>query len=118
MGNRRTTPPCGENRPSVAPGAADAVSGGAYPMVKLVVEWCAAALLLVLAAPVIACLAVLLKCTSEGPVYYSQMRLGLNGAPFRIFKLRTMTHRCEATTGPVWSTAYDPRVTRVGRWLR
>ncbi|MDZ4754978.1 MAG: sugar transferase [Phycisphaerae bacterium] len=89
-----------------------------YAVAKLLVEWLLALVLLLLAAPVIAGLALLLKCTSAGPVCYSQIRLGLNGTPFRIFKLRTMTHGCEATTGPVWSCAPDPRITTVGRWLR
>lgn len=92
--------------------------GGAYAGVKASVEWVAALLLLVLAMPVLACLAAVLKCTSRGPVLYSQMRLGVGGRPFRLYKLRTMTHCCEEKTGPVWSLAGDPRVTKVGRWLR
>jgi lipopolysaccharide/colanic/teichoic acid biosynthesis glycosyltransferase len=58
------------------------------------------------------------KLNSPGPVHYSQIRLGRGGRPFRIYKLRTMTHRAESATGPVWARVDDPRVTRVGRWLR
>jgi lipopolysaccharide/colanic/teichoic acid biosynthesis glycosyltransferase len=83
-----------------------------------VVEWVAALAMLFMSVPIIAALAILLKTTSKGPVFYSQMRLGRNGREFRIYKLRTMTHKCESTTGPVWSIGDDPRVTRVGRWLR
>jgi lipopolysaccharide/colanic/teichoic acid biosynthesis glycosyltransferase len=75
-------------------------------------------MMLVLASPVLACLGLLLKWESPGPVLYTQTRLGRGGKQFRIYKLRTMTHRCEAATGPVWSLDGDPRITRVGKWLR
>ena len=45
-------------------------------------------------------------------------RTGLGGRPFRIYKLRTMLHDCERETGPVWASAHDRRVTRVGKILR
>jgi lipopolysaccharide/colanic/teichoic acid biosynthesis glycosyltransferase len=93
-------------------------SARAYMPVKCTLEWCAALLLLIVAVPVIAVLGILLKLTSPGPIFYSQMRLGLNGRAFRIYKLRTMTHLCEATTGPVWSVYPDPRITPIGKWLR
>jgi lipopolysaccharide/colanic/teichoic acid biosynthesis glycosyltransferase len=91
---------------------------GAYLRLKPAMEWAAALLLLVMVAPLLAGLALLVKFTSAGPVFYSQLRLGRSGRRFRIHKLRTMIHDCEAATGPVWSMADDPRVTRVGRWLR
>src|SRR5664280_1346152 len=56
--------------------------------------------------------------TSRGPVIYSQVRLGRNRRPFRIYKIRTMHHNCERTTGPTWSTENDPRVTALGRFMR
>jgi lipopolysaccharide/colanic/teichoic acid biosynthesis glycosyltransferase len=90
----------------------------AYARVKGVVEWIASLALLVFAVPLVAVLAVIIKATSRGPVFYSQLRLGRSGRPFRIYKLRTMFYDCEAVTGPVWSATDDPRVTRVGRWLR
>ncbi len=78
-----------------------------------------AALLLVLTAPLIFLGAVLVKLTSPGPAFYRQTRLGRRRRPFAIVKLRTMTHNCEAATGARWSTGKsDPRVTRVGRFLR
>ncbi|MBL9120401.1 MAG: sugar transferase [Phycisphaerae bacterium] len=91
---------------------------GSYGPCKFAVEWLAALVLLMLATPIMLAIAIVLKLTSPGPVHYSQIRLGRGGKPFRIWKLRTMTHRAEATTGPVWATVGDPRVTRVGRWLR
>jgi lipopolysaccharide/colanic/teichoic acid biosynthesis glycosyltransferase len=77
-----------------------------------------AGLLLAATAPLIALAAILVKLTSRGPVFYTQVRLGLRGRPFTIFKIRTMAHDCEKLSGPRWSTGRDPRVTRVGRFLR
>ncbi len=73
---------------------------------------------LVLGSPFIGFAALLVKLTSRGPVLYSQVRLGLGGQPFRIYKIRSMCQDSEALTGPCWSTKGDPRVTPVGRFLR
>lgn len=74
---------------------------------------------LALSAPLVALAAVAIKLESPGPVFFLQERLGRNEAPFRIVKLRTMGVDAEARTGAVWSQgAGDPRVTRVGRFLR
>ncbi len=116
--SRGTTSPPASSGSDGSPTDAPACGAFAYLPVKLAVEWLAAAALLVIAIPIIAVLGVVLKCTSPGPVFYSQMRLGLHGRLFRIYKLRTMTHKCEATTGPVWSIHPDPRITKVGKWLR
>ncbi len=90
-----------------------------YVVLKGVVEWIAALILLILLSPIIGILALLVRCTSAGPAFYSQVRLGLNGVPYRIYKLRTMAHECEKATGAVWSPgASDPRVTPLGRVLR
>jgi lipopolysaccharide/colanic/teichoic acid biosynthesis glycosyltransferase len=89
-----------------------------YLAVKGVLDFCLAALLLVVSIPVILVCAVLVKLTSRGPAFYSQVRLGLRGRPYRIYKLRTMNHLCEAESGPRWSKAGDPRITRLGRVLR
>lgn len=74
--------------------------------------------LIIVVSPVVMACALLVKLTSRGPAFYSQTRLGRNGRPFRLYKLRTMRHDAEARTGPVWSTRNDPRVTPVGRFLR
>jgi lipopolysaccharide/colanic/teichoic acid biosynthesis glycosyltransferase len=92
--------------------------GGGYVHVKCAIEWVVALGLFLLVLPLLVALAALVALTSEGPIAYSQERLGRAGKTFRIYKLRTMTHGCEAETGPVWSVANDPRVTRVGRFLR
>ena len=77
-----------------------------------------AAVLIVLALPVVALAALLVKLTSPGPAVYTQVRVGRGGRPYTIYKLRTMVHNCERDTGPRWSGALDARVTRVGRLLR
>ncbi len=89
-----------------------------YLPVKAAVEWIIAAVLLVCLAPVIAVCAVLVKMSSPGPAFYCQMRLGRYGRPYRMYKIRSMKHNCEAATGPVWSAGKDSRVTRIGRILR
>lgn len=90
----------------------------AYERCKPLLDRVAALLLLVLASPLLAALAVVVKLTSRGPAFYSQTRLGKDGEPFRIWKVRTMTHDCECTSGPRWATSDDPRVTPVGALLR
>ena len=77
-----------------------------------------AGILMVLTAPLIFAAWVLVRLTSRGPGFYSQIRLGLGGRHFRIYKLRSMTHDCERETGPRWSTRGDSRVTPFGRFLR
>jgi lipopolysaccharide/colanic/teichoic acid biosynthesis glycosyltransferase len=73
--------------------------------------------MLALAAPLLLIVALLVKADSRGPVLYKQERLGLNGREFLIFKMRTMYTDAEPD-GPQWAACRDPRVTRVGRWLR
>jgi lipopolysaccharide/colanic/teichoic acid biosynthesis glycosyltransferase len=77
-----------------------------------------ALVLLLLSAPVILAAALLVKLTSKGPAFYSQVRLGKGGRPFKMHKIRTMVHDCERLTGPRWAAPGDPRITTVGRFLR
>jgi sugar transferase (PEP-CTERM system associated) len=72
-----------------------------------------------LALPLIGGVALAVRLTSRGPVFYHQRRVGLHGELFTVHKFRTMCTDAEAATGPVWaSKAGDPRVTPVGRFLR
>ena len=75
---------------------------------------------LVLSLPLAAVTALLVKFDSPAdPVFYHQERVGLNGTTFTIHKFRTMRSDAEARTGPVWSAGdSDPRITRVGHFLR
>ncbi len=60
-------------------------------------------------------IAVLIKLDSKGPAFFLQWRIGKNGKPFRICKFRTMKDQSE---GDSITTANDPRITRIGHWLR
>jgi sugar transferase (PEP-CTERM system associated) len=74
---------------------------------------------LIVTAPLMVAAAFLVKVSSRGgPVLYHQDRVGLNGRIFTVHKFRTMRVDAEASTGPVWSTLNDSRVTRVGQFLR
>ena len=77
-----------------------------------------AALLLIPAAPVLLLLVIVTRLTSPGPAIYRQTRVGLKGKTFTMYKVRTMRVDAEARTGPTWATSNDPRLTRVGRFIR
>jgi exopolysaccharide biosynthesis polyprenyl glycosylphosphotransferase len=73
---------------------------------------------LLLLSPLFLVFAVLIKLTSRGPVFFHQERVGLDGRHFNIHKFRTMICDAEKETGPVFCRPDDPRVTRIGRFLR
>lgn len=75
-------------------------------------------LLLIPGLPITALLVVLVRLTSKGPGIYHQVRVGLNGQDFTMYKIRTMRSDAEAATGAVWCSKRDPRITRVGNVLR
>ena len=97
-------------------------------MVKAIIDRLGALVGLLLAAPVMLLTAVAIKLESRGPVFFKQIRSGLNGKTFEFYKFRTMCadaeHKKDALTnrnemsGPVFKIADDPRVTRIGRFLR
>jgi Undecaprenyl-phosphate glucose phosphotransferase len=66
----------------------------------------------------LAVIALVVRMTSRGPVFFRQERTGLDGKPFTIFKYRSMYDDAERDTGPVWARHDDPRVTPLGRFLR
>lgn len=73
---------------------------------------------LLLAAPALALVALAVRMSSPGPVLYHQRRVGKDGEVFTIHKFRSMRMDAEAHTGAVWARTGDPRVTKVGRFLR
>ena len=73
---------------------------------------------LVVASPVMVLVAAAIKLTEGGPILYAQVRVGKDGRLFTLYKFRSMRPDAETETGPIWSTAGDPRVTRLGRFLR
>lgn len=85
--------------------------------VKRSLDICLALSGLVLGAPLILLAAVAIYLESPGPIFYSQIRVGLFQRPFRIWKLRSMRVDSEQS-GPQWAKAKDSRVTRIGRILR
>ncbi len=73
---------------------------------------------LALTAPLLLLTALAMKLDDPGPVFYRQERVGLNGRPFMLLKFRSMRVDAEAGSGPTWAANDDPRVTRVGRFIR
>ena len=115
-------------------------------LLKRLIDILGAIVGLILFAPLFIVISILIKMDSKGPILYSQWRIGknrrkterrnnlfanfeerrrkerrkidLHGRPFKLYKFRTMVQESEKNTGPVWSPARDPRVTRIGKILR
>jgi lipopolysaccharide/colanic/teichoic acid biosynthesis glycosyltransferase len=102
--------------------------GTAYPAVKRAIETLVAMVALALLSPLLMLVAALVKLDSRGPIFYGDPREGKGGKPFPCFKFRTMivgAHAAQRSLlaanqvdGPQFKMAADPRVTRLGRWLR
>lgn len=75
-------------------------------------------LMLLITSPFFVIIAILIKCTDHGPVFYTQTRLTLNGREFPIYKFRTMVVDAEKKSGPVKAGDKDPRILPVGHFLR
>lgn len=88
-----------------------------YDLVKRAFDLIMVAAWSVVVLPLIPVIALIIKLDSPGPVFYSQLRVGLHGHVFRIYKFRSMSTDAERD-GAVWAQEADPRVTRVGRFLR
>src|SRR5262249_26206996 len=78
----------------------------------------AAGLLLLLTFPIMLAAGLLTRATSRGPAIYRQKRLGRLGRGFVIYKIRRMQVDCERATGQQWARPGDPRLTRLGSFLR
>jgi lipopolysaccharide/colanic/teichoic acid biosynthesis glycosyltransferase len=89
-----------------------------FALVKELVDRLLAVVGLLLLVPVLALLAVLIRMTSKGPVFFKQARVGKGGKVFEIIKLRTMVYDAEESTGPIWAKPNDPRITGIGKFLR
>lgn len=86
--------------------------------IKRAFDIVASAMGLIVLSPVFALIALQVKLSSKGPVLYSQERIGLYGLPFHIYKFRTMVTDAEADGVPQITHDNDPRITRIGKWLR
>ena len=73
---------------------------------------------LVFASPLFPLLAVLIKLDSPGPIFFKQLRVGENEVEYFVYKFRTMAEDAEKATGAVWAQKNDPRVTKIGQFLR
>ena len=91
---------------------------GVNAFVKRVLDFVISAVALTLMAVPGLIIAILIKRSSPGPVFYHQERMGLDGKQFSVYKFRTMPINAEAGTGPVWADEDDPRATPIGAWLR
>jgi Undecaprenyl-phosphate glucose phosphotransferase len=91
---------------------------GVNIVVKRLMDIVLSAIALVVLAPVMLLIALMVKVTSRGPVFYRQERCGLNGRPFHMLKFRSMPVDAESQTGPVWAKKGDDRTTRLGAFLR
>jgi Undecaprenyl-phosphate glucose phosphotransferase len=87
-------------------------------LAKRAIDLGLASLGLVLLAPVLGLVALLIRLTSPGAVFYRQERMGLDGRSFQMYKFRSMVVDAEAESGPVWASEGDERRTLVGRVLR
>lgn len=88
-----------------------------YRHAKRVIDVALTLVGLVITIPFFLLIPLAIKLDSEGPVFYTQERLGQNARPFKIIKFRTMIQHAERA-GPQWASHNDPRITRVGRILR
>jgi sugar transferase (PEP-CTERM system associated) len=86
--------------------------------IKRAFDICVAAFVLVLAMPIGLATALAIFLEDRGPIFYTQVRTGQNGRPFRMLKFRSMALNAEPDGTAVWARRNDPRVTRVGAFIR
>jgi Undecaprenyl-phosphate glucose phosphotransferase len=96
----------------------DVALRGGRSLLKRMIDIVVSALGLILLSPLLLIIALAVKLTSAGPIFFRQERMGLDGRRFNMIKFRTMIRSAEEGLGPVMSRPGDPRMTRVGRFLR
>ncbi|MGL5260227.1 MAG: undecaprenyl-phosphate glucose phosphotransferase [Lachnospiraceae bacterium] len=85
---------------------------------KRIVDIIGSFLGLILLCPFLLCIAILVKATSKGPIIFKQERVGLHNKSFYMYKFRSMKVQTESEEKKGWSTKNDPRVTKIGKFLR
>ena len=90
----------------------------AYAICKRVFDIAFSLSVLILLSPVFLLIALLIRITSPGPLFFTQERVGLNGRKFKMLKFRTMRQNPALNPDSHWTVPNDPNVTRFGRWLR
>jgi exopolysaccharide biosynthesis polyprenyl glycosylphosphotransferase len=91
---------------------------GWMALIKRALDILLAGIGLIILSPLFLAVAIAIKLTSPGPVFYKQVRMGLDLKPFKMLKFRSMVVDAESRTGPVFASADDPRRTRVGAFIR
>jgi len=86
--------------------------------VKRILDIIVSLMFILFSFPITLATVIAIKIDSKGPVFYKQERCGLNGVPFKILKFRSMRQDAEKGSGPVWSQKGDPRITKVGKFIR
>ena len=99
-----------------------------YKFFKRLIDIIGSLIGLILASPILAVVGILIKLESKGPVIFSQTRVGLNGNEFKMYKLRSMVVNAEELkkklegqnemSGPMFKIKDDPRITKVGKFIR
>jgi len=107
-----------ELRPSQLVFSAELVPRRIMVAAQGVYSWTLGVIGAILAVPIMLVVALAVKVSSKGPIFYRQTRSGRYGVPFTLYKFRSMRTDAEVATGAVWATKDDPRITSVGRWLR
>ena len=87
-------------------------------VVKRLLDIVVSIVVMIVTFPFLVLLGIIIRLDSPGPIIYAQRRVGRKGKTFTMYKFRTMYIDAESKTGPMWATENDPRVTKVGYWLR
>lgn len=85
---------------------------------RRIVDVLSAVILLIFLFPLFIVVSIAIKLESSGPVFYSQQRYGKDGKIFAVHKFRSMSQDAETKSGPVWAQKRDPRITRIGFFMR
>jgi sugar transferase (PEP-CTERM system associated) len=89
-----------------------------FTMMRRILSTAVALILLIVVLPILPFVILAIKLDSQGPILYRQKRVGRAGHVFNCYKFRTMRQDAEADTGPTWAGDDDPRITRIGKFLR
>jgi len=95
----------------------DTLTTGEFGL-RRILDFTFALIMLILLAPFFVIVAIAIRLESPGTIFYSQQRVGKNGKVFSVFKFRSMVQDAEKLSGPVWAQKEDPRITKVGRFMR
>lgn len=87
-------------------------------IIKRIFDIIAASIIFTISLPIMILTAIIIKLDSRGPVIFKQIRIGEHGKHFNIYKFRSMRQDAEVSSGPVWASSEDARVTRIGKIIR